>query len=335
MTLPARHPFPSIGLGGAGLGNLYRAISDDQAIATVHAALESGFGLIDTAPYYGHGRSEQRIGHALSARREFRPMISTKVGRILDPVRSLQDAGDFGFADPLPFRPRFDYSRAAVWRSLEESRTRLGVAKFDIVLIHDIGRMTHGAEHPSILRQVLDETLPVLEEARAQGFLDRVGIGVNEWEVCVELLSHAPLDVVLLAGRYTLFEQLALQSGMLDLCAARGVRVLAGGVFNSGLLATRPTAVSHYNYEPAHAPAIERARRLWDVCVEFGVALPAVALQFPAAHPAVATVLAGARSPAEVAEIAAWSRAALPADLWIKLKETGLIARDAPVPEHG
>jgi D-threo-aldose 1-dehydrogenase len=330
MPSRALETFPSIGLGGAGLGNLYRAISDDQAVATVHAALASGFGLIDTAPYYGHGRSEQRIGAALRGWSGPGPMISTKVGRVLDPVRSAADAGDFGFADPLPFRPRFDYSRDAVQRSLEESGARLGTAKFDIVLIHDIGRMTHGPEHPRILRQVLDETVPALEEARAQGIVDRIGIGVNEWEVCIDLLSRADLDVVLLAGRYTLLEQPA--SGMLDLCAERGVRVLAGGVFNSGLLATRPNDASTYNYEPARAPVIERARRLWDVCEEFGVPPQAAAVQFPAAHPAVAAVLAGARSPAEVAEITAWSQALVPAGLWARLRDIGLIAPNAPVP---
>jgi D-threo-aldose 1-dehydrogenase len=190
--------------------------------------------------------------------------------------------------------------------------------------------MTHGAEHPRVLRQVLEETLPALREASTQGLVDRIGIGVNEWEVCVELLSQVELDVVLLAGRYTLLEQPA--SGMLDLCAALGVRVLAGGVFNSGLLATRPGGASTYNYEPAHAAVIERARRLWDLCAEFGVAPQAAALQFPTAHPAIGTVLAGARSPQEVAEIASWSQAALPAELWARLRETGFIARDAPVP---
>jgi D-threo-aldose 1-dehydrogenase len=330
--MTSRQSLPSIGLGGAGLGNLYRAISDDQAIATVRAALESGFGLIDTAPYYGHGRSEQRIGAALRGWKGPRPMISTKVGRVLEPVASAAEAGDFGFADPLPFRPRFDYSRDGVRRSLEESSVRLGVAKFDIALIHDIGRQTHGADHPRILRQVLDETLPALEELRANGVVDRIGIGVNEWEVCVELLSRTALDVLLLAGRYTLLEQPAFQSGMLDLCAARGVRVLAGGVFNSGLLATRPGDASTYNYEPGHGPVIERARRLWDTCEDFGVPPQAAALQFPRAHTAVATVLSGARSPAEVAEIAAWSQAVLPAGLWTRLRETGLIAPDAPAP---
>jgi D-threo-aldose 1-dehydrogenase len=330
--MSTRQPIPPIGLGGAGLGNLYRAISDDQAIATVHAALGSGLALIDTAPYYGHGRSEQRIGQALRRWNGPRPMISTKVGRLLEPVPSAADAGDFGFADPLPFRPNFDYSRAAVRRSLAESRARLGVAKFDIVLVHDIGRTTHGAEHPRILGQVLDETLPALQEAKAQGILDRIGIGVNEWEVPVEVLSRADLDVVLLAGRYTLLEQPALE--MLDLCAARGVRVLAGGIFNSGLLAARPSDASTYNYEPARAPVIARARGLWDVCAGFGVPPQAAALQFPAAHPAIATVLAGARSPEEVAQIVAWSQAALPAGLWTRLREAGFIAPDAPVPSQ-
>lgn len=331
MSSAGRRGFPALGLGGAGIGNLYRAIADDQAIATVHAALANGFGLIDTAPYYGHGLSETRIGAALRSWRGARPMISTKVGRVLDPAAP-GSTGDFGFVDPLPFRPRFDYSRGGVRRSLEASLSRLGVQKVDIVLVHDIGRLTHGEDHPRILRQVLEETLPELEAARARGLLDRIGIGVNEWEVCVEILSRTALDVILLAGRYTLLEQPALDGGLLDLCAGRGVRVLAGGVFNSGLLAGRPTAASRYNYEPAAAGVVERARLLWTVCESFGVVPQAAALRFPAAHEAVATVLAGAQSPAEAAEIATWRDMDLPAELWRELKRTGFIAEDAPVP---
>jgi D-threo-aldose 1-dehydrogenase len=328
MKGPAEHKL--IGLGGAGLGNLYRAVSDHEAKGAVHAALASGFGLIDTAPYYGHGRSEMRIGAALRTWRGDAPLLSTKVGRVLDPV-ARENAGDFGFVDPLPFNPKFDYSREGVKRSLADSFERLGVERIDIALIHDIGSRTHGAAHPYILSRVLDETLPQLEEARSQGLLDAIGIGVNEWEICIELLERARIDRILLAGRYTLLEQPALTSGLLDLCRRRGVRVYAGGVFNSGLLATRPSRTSTYNYAVAPREVVERAGKLWETCEAFGVAPQAAALQFPLFHPAVAGVIVGARSAAEVADAAAWRQAKLPIALWDALKRDGFIAADAPI----
>lgn len=324
-------PLPQFGLGGAGLGNLYREVEEADAVAAVHTALEAGVTLIDTAPFYGHGRSEARIGAALRAWRGARPMLSSKVGRVLDPVAT-EDAGDFGFANPLPFRPRFDYARDAVRRGLEASFARLGVERLDIALVHDIGRRTHGAAHGAIIRLVLDETLPTLEAARAEGLIDRIGIGVNEWEVCVELLERAPLDCILLAGRHTLLEQPALAAGMLDLCAAKGVAVLAAGVFNSGLLATRPNAASTYDYEPAPPQIVARAQQAWAICEDFGVAPQAAALQFPLAHPAVATAIVGARDAGEVRDLVAWRDASIPDELWPALKAAGLVHPDAPVP---
>ena len=231
---------PAFGLGCAPIGNLYRAVSDAQAIATVHAALAGGIGYLDTAPYYGHGRSESRIGEGLREWKGARPILSTKVGRVLDPVPPGEE-GDFGFAAPLPFRPRFDYSRGGARRSLEESLARLGVERIDIALIHDIGRTTHGDAHPAVMRQVLVETLPELRALKDEGLLRWIGIGVNECEVCLELLPYAELDCILLAGRYTILEQSALTTGLLDMCIVRGVRLLAAGVFNSGLLAARPS----------------------------------------------------------------------------------------------
>jgi D-threo-aldose 1-dehydrogenase len=332
MNKPDAFKVPDFGLGCAPLGNLYQPIGDAQAIATVHAALAAGVAYIDTAPYYGHGRSEVRIGEALRSWTGARPMLSTKVGRVLDPVAP-RGEGDFGYAEPLPFRPRFDYSRAGVRRSLEGSLSRLGVERIDIALIHDIGRLTHGDAHPRLLRQVLDETLPELLAAKNEGLLRWIGIGVNECEVCLELLQHASLDCILLAGRYTILEQPALSSGLLDLCAVRGTRLLAAGVFNSGLLASKPTAASTYNYESAPAAILGRAQDLWTLCETFGVAPQAVSLQFPAAHPVVASTIVGARSPQEVAQLIQWRRDRIPGALWTALKKDGFIAADAPVPD--
>lgn len=330
MNSNAQFDVPVFGLGCAPIGNLYRPLSDAQAIATVHAALAAGILYLDTAPYYGLGRSEQRIGEALRGWSGLRPFLSTKVGRVLDPVAPGEE-GDFGYADPLPFRPRFDYSQDGVRRSLDGSLARLGVERVDIALIHDIGRLTHGDAHPSILQQVLDETLPALRAARDEGLIRWIGIGVNECEVCVELLERAPLDCILLAGRYTLLEQPALTTGLLDLCTRRGTKLLAAGVFNSGLLAARPTASSMYNYVSAPADVLQRAQDLWQVCESFGVAPQAVALQFPALHPAVTSTVVGAKSAEEVAQIVAWRSAPIPPALWTALKKDGFIASDAPI----
>lgn len=321
-------PLAAFGLGGAGIGNLYRAVSDLDAYATVHAALANGFGLIDTAPYYGHGLSEMRVGAALSAWQGARPQLSSKVGRLLDPAAG--PPGDFGFADPAPFTPRFDYSRDGVRRSLDESLERLRVDKLDVALVHDVGAATHGGDHPTILRQVLDETLPALREAQSAGRVGRVGIGVNEWQVSAEILERAPLDVILIAGRYTLLEQPALTHGLLDLCLSGGTQVLAAGVFNSGLLATRPDADSTYNYGRAPDDIVARARALWAACEAYNVAPQAAALKFPMLHAAVRGVVVGARSVHEVEQINVWRQADIPDGLWADLKRRGFIASDAP-----
>ena len=320
---------PDFGLGCAPIGNLYRPLSDEQAIATVHAALRAGVDYLDTAPYYGHGRSEQRIGEALRAWSGPRPRLSTKVGRVLDPVAPGEE-GDFGYADPLQFRPRFDYSRDGVRRSLEGSLARLGVERVDVALIHDIGRLTHGDEHPGVMRRVLEETLPALEAARTEGLIRWIGIGINECEVCIELLEHAPLDCILLAGRYTILEQPALTTGLLDLCLKKGTKLIAAGVFNSGLLATRPTVSSPYNYADVTDAVLRRAQGLWNACEEFDAESQAAALQFPALHPAIMSTVVGAKHPDEIAQVLMWRRASVPAALWTRLKKDGFIAGNAP-----
>ncbi len=329
MASAGEFEVPDFGLGGAPIGNLYRPLSDEQSIATVLAVLAAGVGYLDTAPYYGHGRSEQRIGAALRSWSGRRPVLSTKVGRALDPVAKGEE-GDFGYAEPLPFRPRFDYSRAAIRRSLEGSLARLGVERVDIALIHDIGRLTHGDAHPRLLRQVMDEALPALRDAKSEGLIRWIGIGVNECDVCFELLERTELDCILLAGRYTLLEQPALTTGLLDLCLKRGTALIAAGVFNSGLLATKPEASSPYNYADVPPDILQRSQALWRLCEAFDAAPQAAALQFPSFHPAVAAVIVGARSPDEVAQILEWRRQAIPAALWTALKKDGLIAADAP-----
>jgi D-threo-aldose 1-dehydrogenase len=329
MASASEFEVPDFGLGCAPIGNLYRPLSDEQAIATVHAALNAGVGYLDTAPYYGHGRSEQRIGEALRSWSGRRPVLSTKVGRVLDPVAKGEE-GDFGYAEPLPFRPRFDYSRDGVRRSLEGSLARLGVERVDIALIHDIGRLTHGDAHPRLLRQVLDETLPALHDACREGLLRWIGIGVNECEVCLELLQRAPLDCILLAGRYTLLEQPALTTGLLDLCLKHGTRLFAAGVFNSGLLATKPDVSSPYNYANVPPAVLERAQALWRTCEAFGIAPQVAALKFPSCHRAVAATIVGAKSADEIAQVLAWRRQVVPSALWTALEKDGFIVADAP-----
>lgn len=332
MNRSDKFELPDLGLGCAPLGNLYTPISDEQAIATVHAALAGGIQYLDTAPYYGHGRSEVRIGAALKSWNGLRPALSTKVGRVLDPVEPGRE-GEFGYADPLPFRPRFDYSRSGVRQSLEASLSRLDVQQVDVAYIHDIGRLTHRNEHPTILQQVLTETIPELLSAREEGLLRWIGLGVNECDVCLELLPRVELDVILLAGRYTALEQPALSSGLLDMCATRGTKLVAAGVFNSGLLASRPTPASMYDYQSVPPAVLSRAGELWALCESYGVAPQAVALRFPAAHPVVASTVVGARSPDEIAQVMRWRQVAIPGGLWTALKMAGFIAPDAPIPD--
>jgi D-threo-aldose 1-dehydrogenase len=193
--------------------------------------------------------------------------------------------------------------------------------------------LTHGAAHPEIFQQVLTETIPQLRAAREQGLVRWIGVGVNECEVCLVLLQREALDCILLAGRYTVLEQPALTSGLLEICAKRGTKLIAAGVFNSGLLASRPTATSKYNYENAPADVLARASRLWALCESCGVPPQAVALQFPAAHPVVASTVVGARSPEEIAQALVWRKAAIPGALWTALKKDGFIAVDAPLPD--
>ncbi|RAN34506.1 aldo/keto reductase, partial [Hyphomonas pacifica] len=320
---------PDYGLGAAGLGNLYFAISDETVYQTLQAAQHNGMTYIDTAPYYGHGLSEQRIGAFLSET-SARVMLSTKVGRRLVPAGNAP-IPDNGFADPAPFIPQLDYSSAGIRASFEGSQKRLGVEAVDILLLHDIGELTHGEAHETVLRQAFDEALPEMAALKSEGKTRWIGLGVNEIAVCEQVLEQVDLDCVLLAGRYTLLEHEASQS-FLDECYRRGVRVIIGGAFNSGLLAAPQGAPLNYDYVAAPGWAVRRVAELRSVCVRHGAPLAAAALQFCRAHPAVASVIPGARSVDEVRQISGWTATRIEPALWAELKERKLISADAPVP---
>ncbi|WP_223943937.1 aldo/keto reductase [Arthrobacter sp. StoSoilB20] len=300
-----------LGFGGAGIGNLYRAIPDGQALATVLAAWDAGIRYFDTAPHYGLGLSEQRLGAVLRDKPRDEFVISTKVGRVLEP-----DSGGGqdpeGFDVPATSRRVWDFSEGGIRRSIEDSLERLGLGHVDIAYLHD----------PDVhdLQAGISEALPVLEKLRAEGLVKAIGVGINSAEAALECVEAADLDLVMLAGRYTLLEQPDVP--LLDRCLERSTGVVSVGAYNSGLLA-RPDVPedAHYNYDQAPPEVLERARALAALCRDFGVELPTAALQFPLRHPAVVNVTAGATSPEQVATNAARMEAPVPGELWAALEE--------------
>jgi D-threo-aldose 1-dehydrogenase len=323
-------PLTELGLGGAPLGNLFRRVADADAAAAVDAAFRAGVRYFDTAPLYGHGLSERRMGAALRGWPRDAYVLSTKVGRLLEPCAPGQ-AGGGAYVDVPPCRVVFDYSDDGALRSIEASLGRLGLERIDIVYIHDIDRFTHGADQPVRYRQAVDGAYRALARLRREGLVRAIGVGVNEWETCQQVAEEADVDVFLLAGRYSLLEQGALAS-FLPLCARRGIGVVVGGPFNSGILATGAVPGATYDYRPAPPAVRARVQALEDVCRAHGVPLAAAALQFPLAHPAVTAVIPGARAAAEVEANLHLLRHPVPAALWRDLKTAGLVRPDAPTP---
>lgn len=321
-----------LGLGGAPLGNLFAPVGDADARALVDAAWASGCRSFDTAPHYGHGLSERRLGDALRARPRDAFLLSSKVGRLL---RADPDAAraQHGYVDILPFDQHWDYSAAGVWRSVEDSLQRLGLARLDVAFVHDCDAQTHGDRAEAVRRQVIDEALPALAALKREGLIRAAGLGVNDVAIAVDVIRAAEIDVLLLAGRYSLLDHSALPV-LLPLCLERGVRIALGGVFNSGLLATgsRGTAAPRFNYAPASRDWIERCARIEAVCDAHAVPLRAAALQFPLAHPALDLVLVGARSAAEWNDAQAMLAHPVPAACWAALHDAGLLPADAPTP---
>ena len=318
-----------LGFGGAPIGNLFAEVGNESAAAAVQEALRCGISYFDTAPYYGYGLSELRLGRALAGIPRDSFVMSTKVGRSIMADRGRVEPSD-GFA-VVGAKAVFDYSYDGVMRSFESSLERLGVDYVDVLLLHDIGRVTHGDQHPQRLRQALDEALPAMAELKASGACRAIGIGVNEEAVCLELMPLFPLDCILLAGRYTLLEQDGSR-GIMDEALRRSVAILAAGPYNSGLLGDARKPGATYNYTPVDPETLGRAQRIYDVCAAECVDVGAAALQFPLAHPAVVTVVAGLRSVEEVRSAVARLSAKLPASLWAHLREEGLLAAEVMVP---
>jgi D-threo-aldose 1-dehydrogenase len=343
--LPARTfgrsniPMSLLGFGAAPIGNLYQPLTDARATCAVKSALDSGLRYFDTAPHYGFGLSETRLGAALAQYPVAEPVIvSTKVGRVLVPSSSTASVRH-GFADAPPLEPRFDYSYDGVMRSFESSLKRLRRQHIDILLAHDLGPLTHGADHPARFREFMDGGYRAMNELKVAGQVTAIGLGTNEWQICEAALKHGDFDGFLLAGRYTLLEQSAWES-FLPLCARRSASVILGGPFNSGILATgvKSTDIAsgkvplHYNYEPAPQAIIDRVAQLENVCEEFAVPLAAAALQFPLAHPQICSVLAGLASDAQVQQALAWINTPIPDQLWQRLRECELLHPAAPTP---
>jgi D-threo-aldose 1-dehydrogenase len=319
--------FGKMGLGTAPLGNMFSALSDDEAFQTIDSAWLRGARYFDTAPLYGHGLAEARLGDALRGRDG--AIISTKVGRLLEPCEPGNEASGI-FVNVPQRRVRFDYSYDGIMRSYEESQARLGVDRVDILYVHDVDARTHGGavQSQARIRELIDlGGWRALAELRATGAASAIGAGVNEWEPCVRLLELADPDLFLLAGRYTLLEQEPLVTLFPD-CAKRGVGIVVGGPFNSGVLVGKAS----YDYGAVPHAISARVQRLASVCRSFDIPLGAAALQFPLASESVVCVLAGARAAAEVKENFQLLNAEIPAEFWSKLKREGLIDARAPVP---
>ncbi len=320
-----------MGFGSAPIGNIFRPISEEESEAMISASWNAGLRYFDTAPMYGHGLSEARCGHGLRwyPRDEF--ALSTKVGRILKSKPRVKI--DFTpWVDGLPFEATFDYSYDGTMRSIEDSLQRLALERIDIAFIHDVDVFTHGPEmHKQRFREAMDGCYRALDRLRSDGVVKAIGVGVNEWDVCYEALKQNDFDCFLLAGRYTLLEQDALD-GFLPLCEERNAAVVVGGGFNSGILATGATEGAKYNYAPASEAIKNRVRNIEAVCREYDVPLPAAALQFVLGHPCIPSIVPGTRTVAQLEQNLAWISHPIPADLWPTLKANGLIREDAPVP---
>ncbi|MFE2415717.1 aldo/keto reductase [Streptomyces hokutonensis] len=311
-----------LGLGAAPLGNLFTEVDDEQAYRAVNTAWQQGIRYFDTAPHYGIGLSERRLGAALRDRPRAEYTISTKVGRRLEPVETV--TGDDlanGFAVPATSRRVWDFTADGIRRTLDASLERLGLDRVDIVYLHDPDDHAEQAFH---------EGYPALEKLRAEGVVGAIGAGMNQAGMLTRFIQDTDVDVVLCAGRYTLLDQSAL-SELLPSAVARGKSVVVGGAFNSGLLAD-PKPDATYNYAQAPAELLDRALRMKEAAERHGTTLRAAALAFCAAHPAVASVLVGARSEAEVRDCAAQFAAEVPGAFWQELRDTGLLSTDAPVP---
>lgn len=321
----------TIGFGSAPLGDIYEVLDDRTAIAAVETAAEAGVTMFDTAPFYGQGSAEHRIGTALRRQKPGSFVLSTKVGRILTPAPNGRTKSS-RFVGGLQFNVTNDYSYDAAMRSHEASLQRLGLPKVDVLLIHDADPWAHGpVEAPKRYREAMQGAYCALEKLRAEGVIKGIGVGVNDPAYAANFLRDGDFDCLLLAGRYSLLEQPALAE-VLPLAVKKNVGVMLGGVFNSGILATGSIAGARYNYTPAPPEILDKVRRIENVCQSHGVALPTAAMQFCLGHAAVSSLVLGAVTPDEVRRNVAAMAKPIPSALWADLKAENLLNSEAPVP---
>ena len=320
-------PQGPLGVGTAPLGNLGTVVPEDSAVDCLQAAWDAGLRHYDTAPHYGAGLAEHRLGNALRSRSRDSYTLSTKVGRLLHAAEDRRPMNQ-GFLNALPFRRTFDYTAAGTVRSLEDSHQRMGLSRFDIVYIHDCAEDWHGTAWKDRFAEAMAGAAEVLGAMRDRGEIHAWGMGLNLVEPALACLEAAKPDLFLIAGRYTLLDHGALGQ-LFPACLAKGVKVVLGRPYNSGLLAGGTT----FNYEPAKADMVARADAIRALCERHGTDIKAAALQLCAAHPAVAAVIPGPRSAAEVEQNAQLMQAEIPGALWADLRRAGLLPENAPTPE--
>ncbi|NRG18292.1 aldo/keto reductase [Rhizobiales bacterium] len=342
MSIATRHwdrigngglTFTELGFGSAPLGNLYRSITDEEADAILALAWESGVRYFDTAPLYGLGLSETRLNRFLRGKPRDEYVLSTKVGRLLSPATAETRDGIGKWFDVPNRKEIYDYTYDGVMRSLEFSLERLGVDRVDILYAHDLDVFNHGTQ--SALDEKLNELIAggykAMLSLRDHGVIRAFGAGVNEWQSCQWMAERGDFDLFLLAGRYTLLEQEALDS-FLPLCAERGIGIVIGGPYNSGILATGPRQGAFYNYDPAPPEILDRVGKIEAVCERHGVRMLDAAFQFPLHHPAVVSIIPGGQGVEEMRSNLSASKADIPPALWADLKSEGLLRQDAPTP---
>jgi D-threo-aldose 1-dehydrogenase len=325
--------FSELGFGAAPLGNMYRPLTEKEARATLDAAWNVGCRYYDTAPLYGLGLSETRLNGFLRAKPRDSYLISSKVGRLLELAGPNERTREGQFFEVPSRRERFDYSYDGVMRSLEFSLERLGLNHIDILFAHDVDAFTHGSEEAADqrIKELMSGGYKALVKMRESGAIKAFGAGINEWQIAEKLARAGDFDVFLLAGRYTLLEQEALQS-FLPYCVEKQIGVVIGGPYNSGILATGPKPGAYYNYAPASKAVLERVAKIQAICADHKVKLAEAAIRFPLSHPAIVSVIPGGQKPGEVRRNAEMLTAKIPAALWRDLKTAGLMRADAPTP---
>ena len=324
--------FTELGLGAAPLGNLYAAVTDKDADATLDAVWAAGIRYFDTAPLYGLGLSETRLNRFLRGKNRKDYVLSTKVGRLLQVCPPEQRTGIGKFFDTPSRREVFDYTHDGIMRSLEASLERLGVDSVDVLLVHDIDVFTHGSEaiRDAHVKTLMASGYKALHKLREQKVIKAIGAGVNEWQVCETLAKQGEFDLFVLAGRYTLLEQEASLNSFLPMCEERGIGILLGGPYNSGILATGAKPGAFYNYDPAPKQILDQVKKIETICKSHGVKLPEAALRFPLTHPSVVSVLPGAVNAKQVATNVKTLSAKIPKALWKDLKTQGLMDPRSP-----